>query len=128
MIPFIGPLIGAVSTFLQGKQEIKKLKTAGEAKLKLGQQVSDSEWEAMGVASGDGSLKDEYITVVITLPIPYVFVGNTWFAFTGDSRILEANKAALEQLGALMDTPYGQLVFAVSLAAVGLKTVKGMLK
>jgi hypothetical protein len=128
MIPFIGPLIGAVSSFLKGRQDIQKEKITAKAKLQLGQQLSDAEWEAMGVQSGDGSLKDEYITVIITLPIPYVFVGNTFYAFTGDSRILDANRAALEQLGQLMDTPYGQLVFAVSLAAVGLKSIKNMWK
>lgn len=128
MLGFLKLLVAPVTSIFQGAQERKKLKQEGEFKLARGEQVSRQEWEAMGVASGNNSWKDEYITVIVTFPIPYIFVGNTVYAFTGDSKILDANRAALADLGALMDTPYGQLVFAVALAAIGLKSIKGMFK
>lgn len=131
MLPILGILkavVGPVTGIFQAKAERKRLKQEGEYKLARGEQVSKSEWEAMGVKAGQDSWKDEYVTLIVTLPIPFIFVGNLFYAFNGDSRILDANKAALEQLGALMDTTYGQLVFAVCLAAIGLKSLKGLMK
>jgi len=128
MLGFLKLLVSPITSIFQTVQERKLLKQEGEFKLARGEQVSRQEWEAMGVQAGNNSWKDEYITVIVTFPIPYIFIGNTVYAFTGDSKILDANRAALADLGALMDTPYGQLVFAVALAAIGLKSVKGMFK
>lgn len=125
-LPILAKLISPVTTLIGAKGERKRLKQEGEYKLARGEQVNKAEWEAMGVAAGNGSWKDEYITVIVTLPIPFIFVGNVFYVFTGNSKILEANSAALTQLGALMETPYGKLVFAVALAAIGLKSIKGL--
>jgi len=124
-IPFI-PIISAVAGFFGKKQDHELLKTQGKQKLAQGKELNKAEWEALGVQGGQGSWKDEFITVIVTLPIPYIFVGNTVYAFTGNSKILEANKAALADLGLLMDTPYGQLIMVVCVAAIGIKWTKGM--
>jgi hypothetical protein len=128
MLAFLGPILSTVGGFFKGKQDIEKLKISGKQNLKMGKQVSSAEWEALGVAAGENSWKDEYVTLIVTLPIPFIFVGNVVAAFTGDQTILLANTAALKELGVLMDTSYGQLVFAVCLAAIGLKSIKGMFK
>lgn len=87
-------------------------------------------WEAAaGRSMGDG-WKDEYVTVIITFPLLQIFVGNVlsiWSPERG-AALLAANAASLQQIGELMQTPYGQLMFAVVLAAVGLRTIKGIFK
>lgn len=130
MLGFLKLLIAPVAGIFETAQKRKLLKQEGEYKLARGEQVSKAEWEAMGVQAGQNSWKDEYITIVVTVPIPAIFIGNFVAAFSPENGalILAANESSLKQLGALMDTPYGQLVFAVALAAVGLKTVKGMFK
>jgi len=81
-------------------------------------------WETAMGKSMSGSWKDEYVTIVITWPIVQMFVGNIVFAFNEDARIMLANQKSLEDLGTLMDTPYGQLMMVVVLAAVGIKGLK----
>jgi hypothetical protein len=66
------------------------------------------------------------VTVVITFPIIQNFVGNLIYSFTGKSQILDAQQASIEQLGLLLNTPYGDILTIVVLAAVGIKTVKGI--
>ena len=84
----------------------------------------------MGVRAGVDSWKDEYITVVVTLPIPLIFIGNIVAIFNPEygDKILAANTASLQQLGALMQTPYGEIMMYVALAAVGIKGIKSMFK
>ena len=116
-IPFIAPIIGLVSNFMKGRQENK----AREADAKAA-------WESSMGRSMENGWKDEYITVVITLPLWQIFIGNLltiWNPVIG-KEIIKANEASLTQIGALMGTPYGNVMMAVVLAAVGIKTVKAM--
>jgi len=124
----VGPIVNAVGGFFKGKQDIEKLKVDGKQKLAQGKELNKAEWEALGVQGGQGSWKDEYITIIVTLPIPFIFVGNMVAAFTGNTKILVANQGAIAELGALMSTPYGQLMMAVCVAAIGIKWTKGMFK
>ena len=130
MLGFLKLLITPITSLLGARGERKKLKQEGEYKLARGEQISKAEWEAMGVQAGQGSWKDEYITIVVTVPIPATFIGNFIAAFNPEVglKVISANESSLKMLGALMDTPYGQLVFAVALAAVGLKSLKGLMK
>lgn len=127
-VPIIGALIEGATGLFKGRQERKKIKVQAEAKLKLNQQLSDSEWEALGVQAGMDSWKDEYITVVVTLPIPLIFIGNIVAIFSPEAgqAVLKANTDALQQLGDLMETPYGTLILWVALAAVGIKGYKAL--
>lgn len=106
-------LFGLGKSLLSGWQERKA--KAADAKVA---------WETAMGKSMSGSWKDEYVTIVVTWPIVQLFVGNLMFAFNEDSRIMLANQKSLEDLGALMDTPYGQLMMVVVLAAVGIKGLK----
>jgi hypothetical protein len=83
-------------------------------------------WEQAAGRSMDNGWKDEYITVVITLPILQSFVGNLVYAFTGNSSILQAQTQFLTDMGALMATPYGDVMMVVVLAAVGIKGLKAL--
>lgn len=106
-------LVGLGSKILWGYQERKQK-----------EQDARAAWEAAAGRSMENGWKDEYVTVIITLPILQSFVGNLWFAFSGDSAILEAQSSFLTDMGALMDTTYGSLVWTVTLAAVGIKGLK----
>lgn len=83
-------------------------------------------WEAAAGRSMENGWKDEYVTVIITLPILQSFVGNLWFAITGHSNILDAQVMFLDSLGQMMETDYGDLMVIVVLAAVGIKGIKSL--
>jgi len=115
MIPFIGPLISLAGGWLKGRQEIKKA-----------DQAATAAWEQSTGRSMENGWKDEYVTVVITIPLLNIFIGNlmsVWNPVKGKA-LLAANSSAMVQIGELMTTPYGQLMMVVVLAAVGIKTVK----
>ena len=87
-------------------------------------------WESAMGRSMENGWKDEYVTVIVTLPLVQIFIGNlmsVWFPEKG-AAILAANNASLQQVGGLMETPYGQVMMVVVLAAVGIKGLKSVLK
>jgi Na+/H+-translocating membrane pyrophosphatase len=112
-IPFVGAIISAASTWLGKRQDTK----AAEATAKTA-------WETAVGRSMENGWKDEYVTVVITFPLWQIFIGQLLYAFTDNAAILDANDRALEQIGFLMETPYGELMMIVVLAAVGIKGLK----
>lgn len=100
------------------------LKSRSERKAK--EQDANAAWEAAMGRSMENGWKDEYVTVMVTLPLLQIFLGNlasVWFPEKGTA-ILAANTASLNQIGSLMDTPYGQIMMVVVLAAVGIKGLK----
>ena len=117
MIPLIGPLIGLAGDYLKGRQDTKK----AEAE-------ATRAWEQSTGRSMENGWKDEYITVIITMPLVNIFFGNLYSVFDPEKgqAILNANNSAMEQIGHLMDTSYGQVMMVVVLAAVGIKTVKAL--
>lgn len=114
-------LIKAVTGFaggIFGKYQDRKAATA----------TANAAWETATGRSMIDSWKDEYVTIVVTFPLWQIFIGNLIYAYNGNELILLANEQSLAQVGDLMSTPYGRLMMAVVLAAVGLKTVKGIFK
>lgn len=106
-------IINAVTGFISKRQDNK----AAEKK-------ATSDWEQAMGRSMENGWKDEYVTVVITFPLWQIFIGNLLYAFTGNDAILKANAASLQQIGALMGTPYGTLMTLVVGAAIGIKGLK----
>jgi hypothetical protein len=85
-------------------------------------------WETAAGRSMDNGWKDEYVTVIITLPLLQIFIGNllsVWFPQKGQA-IIAANTASMTQIGELMETPYGEVMMIVVLAAVGIKGLKAL--
>ncbi len=114
-IPLLGPLIGLGTKLLEGRQASKRV-----------EQEATKAWESAVGRSMENGWKDEYVTVVITLPILNIFIGNllsVWKPALGTA-VLEANSKAMVQIGSLMDSAYGQVMMIVVLAAVGIKTIK----
>ena len=113
----IGPLLS------MGKDALKS-RSARKAK----EQEANQAWEASMGRSMENGWKDEYVTVIVTLPLIQMFLGNlasVWWPEKG-AAILTANTASLKQVGELMDTPYGQVMMVVVLAAVGIKGLKAL--
>ncbi len=108
-----GALISAVSGFFSKRQDNK-------AKA----QQATADWESAMGRSMENGWKDEYVTVVITFPIIQIFLGNLLFAFTKNDAILRAQEESMKQIGWLMNTPYGDLMMLVVLAAIGIKGLK----
>jgi len=132
MTPLIGPIVNGIFNFFSTKQKNKAAVKSAQAKLaakkadnKASIELSDAEWEALAVKGLDNSWKDEYITIIITLPIPFILIGSVISAlgFVGGKDVVTGTIdgiAALESLG--MD--YGLLMTAVVFAGIGLKMLR----
>ena len=128
----ISGLVKPISSMYNKRQDRKIQKEAGQAKLSQAKQdgateitLSDSEWEAIAVSQNTESWKDEYVTVIGTLPYVLIFVGAIYFAFTGDPALLEGTTDAIEAL-AKIGVDMGEVMMTVIYAAVGLKAWRGV--
>lgn len=82
-----------------------------------------AEWESIQAESGNNSWKDEYITIIITIPIPIIFFAVMYSVITGDPTIAEGAKAGVAALKELIPE-YDQVLYVVALAAIGIKALK----
>jgi len=127
-----GKLIGGVAGFLSKKQDRKMAESTAQAKLVQSKQdnnaaiqFTDGEWEALSKKGENETWKDEYVTIIITLPIPLILLGAIVAAFTGDTKLLDGVNTGIANLAAL-GLDMGELMFVVVLAAVGIKGFKSL--
>ena len=80
----IGPIANLAGTWLQAKVDTKAAETkmkvsAAEAKsqILMSQCQSEANWEAIMAQGSTSSWKDEYITILMSLPIIICFTGET---------------------------------------------------
>lgn len=99
-----------------GEMKLRQIKETGDTNIKL----TDAEWEAQAAQGMLASWKDEYLTVIIPLPIPMLLAGGVWLAFTGDSRLLDGTIEGIKAIEAT-GIDMGFLMSAVVLSGVGLK-------
>lgn len=123
----ISSVIKPVAGIFQKKEERKLTKIKTQAKIAHAKEkneteitLTDADWESLSIKSQDETWKDEYITVLITLPIAMLLAGGIWLAFTGDSRLLDGTNTGIKALSEA-GVDMGKLMYAVVLAAVGLK-------
>lgn len=83
----------------------------------------EAEWEAIQAESGNNSWKDEYITVIISFPVPTIFIAVFVSVITGNAIYAEAAKAGIDAVKELLPN-YEDLLMAVCLAAIGIKAFK----
>ena len=100
----LGPALELGKDFLKGKAEEKK----AIQQRKINQINNDADWESKMADASANSWKDEYLTVILTLPI--IAVG--YSVITGDVTVIDRLNAGFE---ALNNTPewYQWLLFAV---------------
>lgn len=80
----IGPIANLAGGWLQGKADVKaaeaKLKlTEAEAKAKimLSKETSIADWERIMAQGSQNSWKDEWLTILFSIPLVLVFLGDT---------------------------------------------------
>lgn len=95
-------------------QQIERLKSSDD---------SLAEWESIQAEGANGSWKDEWITLIITLPIPVIFVSVILSVLLDDPLIAQAAKDGVTALKVLVPN-YDELLYIVCLAAIGIKAFK----
>lgn len=103
----------------EGLNKIRKAQVDGENTLNL----SDSEWEALAVQTGDGTLKDEYVTLTMTAWIWVALIGAVMGAYD-KPEVLDGVKTFVI-FCVQNDIDLGFLTSAVVTAAIGLKVWRG---
>ena len=83
MLNLLTPLVGLASTFVKGKveqskakQEAKLIEVKADAEIKRKVANGEMEWNnTMAKASGS-SWKDEWLTILVSIPLILAFTGN----------------------------------------------------
>lgn len=116
-------LISPVTNYLSTKN-VNKTKIAQQQIQRLmNADDKEAEWEAIQAESGNNSWKDEWITLIITLPIPVIFISVILSVLFGNPLIAEAAKAGVKSINELVPN-YAELLYIVCLAAIGIKAFK----
>ena len=96
------------------QQQIQRLMNADD---------KEAEWEAIQAESGNNSWKDEWITLIITLPIPVIFISVILSVLFENPLIADAAKAGVTAIKELVPN-YAELLYIVCLAAIGIKALR----
>ena len=96
------------------QQKIQRLMNADD---------KEAEWESIQAESGNHSWKDEWVTLIITLPIPVIFIAVMLSVLWGNPLIAEAANSGVSAIKELVPN-YGELLYIVCLAAIGIKAFK----
>ena len=115
----IGPAIDLAKDFVKGKAEEKK--AIQQRKIQAIQ--NDSDWENKMAEASSSSWKDEYLTIILTIPL--IAVG--YAVATGDTSVIDRvheGFAALERLPEW----YQYLLFLACSAAFGIKSADKVMK
>lgn len=82
-----------------------------------------AEWENIVARGGNGSWKDEYVTIIITFPVPVLWLCVFFAVATNNPALAEAATQATKAVQVLVPN-YGELLITVCLAAVGIRMLK----
>ena len=117
MMQFLGPVANLASSWLQGKADanaanakLKLTEAEAKAKILLSKETSTADWERIMAQSTQNSPKDEFITVVVMIPVILCFVPG----------LEEVVKNGFDRLSELPEW-YTWLVFTVCSAAIGIR-------
>ena len=113
----IGPLANLAGNYLQGKADkasanakLKLVEAESKAAILMSKETSTADWERIMAESTKNSWKDEFITIVVMIPVILCFV-------PGLENVV---KNGFDRLAELPEW-YTWLVFAVCSAAVGIR-------
>lgn len=115
---FIGPVSNLVGGWLNNRAEQK----AAEHKRKLSIIENDSNWEAIMAESSKDSWKDEFWTIVLSIPI---FMIGYAIAF-GDTQIIDRVHLGFEALTKLPEW-YQYLLFIAISSSFGIRGVSKLM-
>jgi len=113
----IGPLANLAGNYLQGKADkasanakLKLVEAESKAAILMSKETSTADWERIMAESTKNSWKDEFITIVVMIPVILCFV-------PGLENVV---KNGFDRLAELPEW-YTWLVFAVCSAAIGIR-------
>lgn len=119
----VGVLISPITNLFKKRNENKtKVKLSQIERLKNSDNAL-AEWESIQAENNATSWKDEWVTLIITLPIPVIFLSVMYSAYVGDPLMANAAKAGVQAVKELVPN-YGELLSIVCLAAIGIKAFK----
>jgi hypothetical protein len=108
----IGPVAGLIGTWLEGSVEEKKAKTAmrvaeaeAKAKVMIEAATHESGWERIMAEASKNSWKDEYLTIIFSIPLIMAFV-------PGMEEIVKSGFAQLEAMPEWYQLSLGAVVAA----------------
>jgi len=108
----LGPIADIGKTFLNNRAEEKQAKH--QAKMSVIQ--NDADWESKMAAASNNSVKDEFWTIILAIPI--FMVGYAIIA--GDMSIVDRTKQAFQTLNELPEW-YQYLLFIAISSSFGIK-------
>lgn len=108
----IGPVAGLIGTWLEGSVEEKKAKTAmrvaeaeAKAKVMIEAATHESGWERIMAEASKNSWKDEYLTIIFSIPLIMAFI-------PGMEEIVKSGFAQLEAMPEWYQLSLGAVVAA----------------
>ena len=124
MIPFIGPLIsglfGIGKQYMSDKAEVKAAKHERELTTIKGDQA----WDEIQANNSNNSWKDEYLTIILTLPFVAMFLA---VVFGAEEMVLRFQQAFMV-LDKDVPDEYWYLLSVVVAASFGVKKVIDVIK
>ena len=124
MIPFIGPLIsglfGIGKQYMSDKAEVKAAKHERELTTIKGDQA----WDEIQANNSNNSWKDEYLTIILTLPFVAMFLAVVF----GATEMVLRFKQAFQVLDQDVPDEYWYLLSVVVAASFGVKKVIDVIK
>ena len=74
MIPIISEIFGIGRDYLNNRQEIKKAEAEAKAKVIVKSADNLADWERIQAKNAQSSWKDEWFTVVLSIPLIFCFL------------------------------------------------------
>lgn len=128
---FIGGLVKPVAGVFTQREKRKQAAKEVDGAIALAKQngdttitVNEQQWEAISANKSDSTWKDEYVTVICTLPYVLITLGCLLIAFGQGPAMLDGALNAIAELKAV-GIDAGHLCEVVVYAAVSLKVWRG---
>ena len=126
-MPWYQAIVAPLATIFTSWNDRKKAKETATSKLKMARQNNDyslslteQEWEAIGKrAEGDG-WKDDWVTIIITLPLLVIFLAAIYSAYSGDPLMINSVNEGVKAIKSLLPNFHTVLEIVVY-AAVSIK-------
>lgn len=105
-----GPVIELVGGFIKHKLEITKLEREGEIKLLQSAQDNEAAWDRIAIENS--GWKDEYLTIVLSIPLIACFVpGAEVYVLRGFAILTETPVWYQAAIGAMIAAAFGMKTF-----------------